>query len=504
MKLSLTQRLIVVFTALLIACCAGLSWLHLYYARNGELELTQRLSYKLAQHIVNHSQLVGETGLAPNRLNQLLSMLMVVNPSIEVYMLDADGGIVAHLAPPRRIKLKQVSLRPIRRYLAEHPLPILGDDPRHPERPSVFSVAPLTKDGRIRGYMYVVLLGDDHEALAARANAQHTLVALLGSACLVVLAGVLIGVTAFSWITRPLRDLTLAVQALEKEGANGFTRLSTVRPEAGQTAPADEINQLRGAFHRMSDRLAQQWRDLIKKDQQRREWMANISHDLRTPLTALHGQLETLAIKDGTLSAEDRNKYLRTALAQSQKVGKLAQELFELARLEYGGIRLAKESFQLSDLIQDVFEKFELAANARGVRLIAEFQPNLPCVEVDVALIERALTNLLENALRHTPVGKDIRVDVSCLHGQVRVDISDDGTGVPHSVKGDLFERPSALSNSHQPARGGLGLLIVKSIMQLHDGTVELIDSEHGGATFRLILPTSRQRPPLPTRPQSD
>ncbi len=491
MKLNLTQRLMAVFTVLLIACCMGLAWLHLHQARNGELQLTQRLSYRLAQHIADNSELIGDRGLAPAGLNKLLNMLMVVNPSIEVYLLDAQGGIVAHLAPPGRVMLKRVSLDPIQRYLTGRSFPILGDDPRHPERPNVFSAAPLKRGGRVEGYVYVVLLGEDHEALAARGDAQHALVFMLGSMSLVLLMGILAGVAAFSWVTKPLRDLTSAVQALEEEGVSGFVRLAGGAPDPDQPAPADEIGQLRNAFHRMANRLAMQWQELLNKDQQRRELVANISHDLRTPLTALHGYLETLALKDDSLSVHDRRKYLRTALAQSRKVGQLAQELFELARLEYGGIRLEKERFQLVDLIQDVFEKFELATQARGVRLAADFQQNLPSIEADVALIERVLTNLLDNAVRHSPDGGAIRVAVSCQHSQVWVEVSDDGTGVPGSLRGDLFERPSVFSASAQQPRGGLGLLIVKRIMQLHDGDVELIDSVSAtGATFRFVLPT--------------
>ena len=492
MTWNLTQRLMAVFTALLIACCMGLTWLHLYQTRQGELQLAQRLSYRLAQHIADNSELIGDRGLAPAGLSKLLSMLMVVNPSIEVYLLEADGRIAAHLAPPGRVKLQRVGLEPIRSYLAGQSLPILGDDPRHPERRNVFSVAPLRRDGHTEGYVYVVLLGEDHEALAARGDAQHARVIMLASMSLVLLMGVLVGVAAFSWVTRPLRDLTSDVQALEQDGVSGFVRLSRGGSGHEGSRSADEIDQLRNAFQRMAVRLAQQWHELTQKDQQRRELVANISHDLRTPLTALHGYLETLALKDEGLSTQDRRKYLRTALAQSRKVGQLAQELFELARLEYGGIRLEKERFQLADLIQDVFEKFELTAQTRGVRLDAQLPHDLPSIEADVALMERVLTNLLDNAMRHSPEGGAIRVAVNCENRQVSVAVSDEGAGVPSAMKDELFDRPSVFSPTAPQPRGGLGLLIVKRIMQLHDGDVELIDLEGAtGATFRCVLPTA-------------
>lgn len=119
--------------------------------------------------------------------------------------------------------------------------------------------------------------------------------------------------------------------------------------------------------------------ELTLQDQQRRELVANISHDLRTPLTSLHGYLETLRLKAGILDDEERRRYLDIALGQSRKVGRLAQELFELARLEYGVVKPEKENFALADLVQDVFQKFELAAG-RVSNNSPDIAPGLPIV----------------------------------------------------------------------------------------------------------------------------
>ena len=151
----------------------------------------------------------------------------------------------------------------------------------------------------------------------------------------------------------------------------------------------------------MAGRIGEQWRALTRRDRQRRELIANISHDLRTPLTSLHGYLETLSLKAETLDVAERRRYLAIALAQSTKVGKLAQELFELARLESGHVQPALEDIALVDIVQDVFQKFELAARW-GSRCAPRSRP-VPTVRGDVGMIERVLTNLLDNAVRHTP-----------------------------------------------------------------------------------------------------
>ncbi|MDE1999628.1 MAG: HAMP domain-containing histidine kinase [Burkholderiales bacterium] len=490
MKWNLTQRLIAVFAALLVTCCGVLTWIQFAQSEQTEQSLTQRLSYKLAQHIAANSELIGQKGLSPEGLKDLLHMLMVVNPSIEVYLLDMDGRVAAHLAPPGRVKLTHVSLQPVREYLRGAPLPILGDDPRHPEQPNVFSVAPLTQGGVTRGYVYVVLLGEDHAALAANNVAHRAWTSTLVALTLVLMGGVFAGVAAFRWVTRPLRDLTATVQEVERKGVEQLALSDALQQVESHHPEADEVGCLRSAFQSMSARLVLRWQALLKKDEQRREVVANISHDLRTPLMALHGYLETLAVKDQQLSAEERQRYLARALAQSRKVGRLAQELFELARLEYGGIRLEKERFLLTDLIQDVFQKFELVAQEKQVRLVANLPETVPSVEADLGLMERVLTNLLDNALRHSPNQGMVRVSVATRSGQVTVTVEDEGEGIPAERRQDLFHRPSVLSGNPPAQRGGLGLLIVQKIVQLHDGVVEFLDQQdRQGAAFMFALP---------------
>lgn len=148
-------------------------------------------------------------------------------------------------------------------------------------------------------------------------------------------------------------------------------------------------------------------------DQERRELIANVSHDLRTPLSSLDGYLETLLLKDAVLEPHERRRHLGIALDQSRKVGALSQSLFELARLEYGFVQPEPEFFSMVDLVQDVFEKFELRAEAQCVSLRAEFPPQVPPVHADLGMVERVLSNLLDNALRFTPSGGSVGVGLA-------------------------------------------------------------------------------------------
>ena len=484
-RLSLSQRLSIVFAALLLACCGASLWLQVRANVQHEQEVTQRLSLGLAAHIADNSALMAPSGLNDAAVKDLFDKLMAVNPSVEVYLLSMDGRIQAQAAPAGHLKRDRVDITPIRALLAGGRLPVLGDDPRSADGTrKVFSAAPLRIDGRDAGYVYVVLIGEDRDTVAAGLQAGRMWRYLLWSMSLVTGLGLLAGLIAFRLITRPLRRLTSAVQQFE---TGGLIALDSAVPALNEASSGGgEIATLGQVFTRMTQRIAEQWRELTLQDQQRRELFANISHDLRTPLTSLHGYLETLLLKADTLSADDRRRYLEIALGQSSKVGRLAQELFELARLEYGVVKPEMESFALPDLVQDVFQKFELAAEARGQRLVPDIAPGLPVVTADLGMIERVLTNLLDNAIRHSPEGGEIVVQLRAEGRGVRVEISDTGPGIPGDLRNKLFMRP--VFSTAGGRAGGLGLVIVKRILQLHDSEIELIQRERKGAVFSFSL----------------
>lgn len=481
-RASLSRRLSVVFAVLLLVCSAVSAWLQVSANGRHEQEVTQRLSLGLAAHIAGDTALMQGDGLNADAVHGLFDKLMAVNPSVEVYLLGVDGAIQAQAAPPGHLRRERVDLAPVRRLLAGAPLPILGDDPRGDGTPKVFSAAPLKVDGRDAGYVYVVLSGEDREALRANLSVDGVLRTTLWSMALVVLLGLLAGLAAFYWITRPLRRLTDAMRGFDAGSADTLAHPFAV-PPAHATG---EVATLAHAFAQLTQRIAEQWRELTAQDQQRRELFANISHDLRTPLTSLHGYLETLQMKADTLTPDERRRYLGIALGQSRKVGRLALELFELARLEYGVVKPDKERFALADLVQDVFQKFELAAEARRQRLVADIAPGLPVVTADLGMIERVLTNLLDNAIRHTPEGGEIVVNLQQGQEGVGVEVSDTGPGIPSELQPVIFTRPAFASSGSR--NGGLGLMIVRRILQLHDSDIRLVPRQGKGAVFAFQL----------------
>lgn len=483
---SLYSRIALTF-ALLILLFGGLcGGLDLIAAKNHQQEIIQRLSRGLAEHIASHWPLANANELDNRAVGELFHMLMVVNPSIEVYLLDSTGLILAHQAPPGRVQQQHVALTPIQAFLSGSPLPLRGDNPRNSQKQEIFSVTPLLKEGRNVGYLYIVLAGDEYQLLAADVWQGHVFKIGMWTGLGGLLLTLMVGLGLFAVITRRLNALTCTVAAFEEMNFDGGLHIC---PKISKSS--DEIGLLARTFEYMSKRIGSQMQQIKAQDELRREMVANVSHDLRTPLTSMQGYLETLLRKSNTLSPAEQQRYLEVAVRQSQRVSHLAHELFELAKLECEEVRPNYEQFFVQELIQDVVQKFELTANNRGIQIKACFLQDMPMVYADIAMIERVLTNLIDNALRHTPDGGKITLELEQIHKNVMVRISDTGSGIAEEHLANLFERSSPLRQSSGKTHGGggLGLLITKRILQLHDSTIEVL-SEGRGAMFTFNLPT--------------
>jgi signal transduction histidine kinase len=196
------------------------------------------------------------------------------------------------------------------------------------------------------------------------------------------------------------------------------------------------------------------------------------------------------------LSEVDRQRYLTRAIAQSTRVGELARQLLELARLESGVMELRIERFALPELVQDVIQKVELVAQARGYRMTTGFGPALPDVLADIGVIERVLTNLLDNATRHAPPGCEVRVEMRSGGTRVEVEVMDTGPGIPPALREGLFSLPTGLPSAHRPQGTGLGLVIVHRLLKQSGSDIRLLERPGFGAVFGFARTAATE--PLP------
>jgi signal transduction histidine kinase len=333
----------------------------------------------------------------------------------------------------------------------------------------------------------VILGGPQYDAAAHRLQ-NHLLVrgafTIVGIGIAVALAG---GFFVLITMTRRLRLLVNAMDAFRK---SQFRSLASV--QVGILNENDELDRVGHAYNAMVMHIHAQMEKIARSDALRRDLIAGVSHDLRTPLASLRGYLETLHIKEDSLTPQQRRQYLSIVSSQSERLHRLVEELFELAKLQDLEVRINLEPFSLSELVQDIVQKFTLIAKEKGLELRAKFMPNAPLMLGDISLIERLLDNLLENAIRHTSIGQ-IEVSITANEEFITLEVSDTGSGIAPEVLPHIFER-FYVDKTRGPSSGGsgLGLAIAKRIVELHGGDI-VVDSEISvGTRFKINWPAER------------
>ncbi len=448
-------------------------------------EVVQKLNRELAAHIVAEQPLIQDRKINRPALDHLFHQLMVINPSIELYLLDEQGAVLGYSAPEGKVKRTQVDLQPVRQFLADNArFPLKGDDPRNPDGRKVFSAASIMNQGDLQGYLYIVLGGEQYDHIAQMLGESY----ILDSALVVLLAALVAaltgGLVVFGLQTRRLRVLGNVMRQYTGKGRNS----SLLFRYPGNTK--DEIDVLGQQFNTMADKITSQIHELMQMDNVRREMVANISHDLRTPLTTMRGYLETLQLKNAELSIEEQQEYLKTALSHCQQLGRMVEELFELARLDSCESVVFSEPFSMCELVQDVTQKFQLRAREKSIQLNASLNPKAPLVHGDIAMMQRVLENLLENGLRHTSTGGSINIGVDVDSGNVVVQVTDTGCGIPAEDMPRIFERFYQREKIRSGSNGaGLGLAIVKRILELHNSVIHVSSKLEKGTTFSFRLP---------------
>jgi signal transduction histidine kinase len=364
--------------------------------------------------------------------------------------------------------------------------PLYGEDPARTLGQKVFSAAAIDPAHADKGYLYVVLGSHIHDAVAQRLEVGFITRQGLWLMTFGMAAALLLGIGSTLFLTRWLRLLAQTMQTFERGKI-----LQPVPHFAALERPGDEIDRLGQAYNAMVGEINAQLRELQNTDASRRELIANVSHDLRTPLAALRGYLETLLLKDTVLSIAERHNYLEVAVAQSERLTALVGELFELTKLEAADAKLNLESFQLAELAQDVVQKFALMAQSKQIELVADIVRDAPFVDGDIALLERVFENLLENALRHTAAGGRVTVCVRGRVDAVEVAITDTGSGIPEQDLPYVFDRFYRVdkSRSEQSGGAGLGLAIAKRVIELHGGCIDVASEAGQGTCFRFTLP---------------
>ena len=243
----------------------------------------------------------------------------------------------------------------------------------------------------------------------------------------------------------------------------------------------NELDKIGLVFNEMAETIEKNIEELKGVDNLRKELISNVSHDLRTPVASIQGYAETLLLKKDTVTKEEQQRYLETIVKSSERLKKLVSELFELSKLESNQIKPEMESFRIAELIYDIASKYRIISQKKGISINTVLSKDLPLVKADISLLERAMQNLIDNAIKFCDEGDTINIEVNTEDiEKVRIRISDSGHGIKQEDIPHIFER--YYKGGERADSTGLGLAIVKKIVELHQSKIN-VSSQFGKGT---------------------
>ncbi|MGY4831688.1 sensor histidine kinase [Sphaerotilaceae bacterium SBD11-9] len=492
LKLALT-----IFATGLVTALAVLATVVFAFQRFEHETTYQRATGFLHRVVALHDNLFELHERHPEEFTVFLKNLVLFEPDTQLYLLDTQGTVLASTGSVKLPPGFRVAMGPVRQAASPGMPYVMGDDPERMDADAVITAQPIrrptirTGDG-LAGYLYLVCHKEGLPASRWQLLRASFARPALGLIAAIVAFTTLLAALVIASVTRPLKRLTQAVDALSERGLQeGAAAAQPLLPAATR----DEFGQLTRAFDGMLSTLRRQWDALHRLDHFRREAVSNLSHDLRSPLTATTACLETLqAGWAGDPARGDDLRLAEVALRNTRNAARLVQSLGDLATLDEPAFQLRRERVDLHELLADIAARFAERAAQQGVLLSALHGDQPAAASVDVELFERAVANLVDNALKFCPAGAHITLTAEASGSQVvRVRVADTGRGIAAADLPHLFDRFYQARHGVAPATGeggkGLGLAIVKRIAELHGGQVGVTSTPEQGTEVVLTFP---------------
>jgi signal transduction histidine kinase len=447
-------------------------------------ESIQKTNKDLASRLVPEFQPIVDDNFDEEAIAQKLRELSGENPQFDFYLLSRQGMIKSFIQGQnngREPETPMVDIKPLNQFIAGEPLPILGMDPRNPNLLKPFSAANITIMGEEDCFIYVVLEGNQFTETADMIEDSYILRGSLIFIGTILLIGLAIGFFIFRMLTRRLDVIKRTVKDFERGELNKRIPIKS----------NDEITDLSLCFNRMADTVVESMNDMKKADKLRRDLVANVSHDLRNPLSSIQGYVETIQMKGEEITREELQRYLEPVLSNTKKLNRMIDDLFDLSKLDAENVTPNLEHISLAELVQDLVQQFTPIADQKNIE-IKTIYPENPHAQIyaDIGLLDRALSNLIDNAIQHTPEGGTVTIKSIQNGKDISLEISDSGTGIPESDIPHIFDRFYQVDKSRSNSSGaGLGLSIAQKILELHGAKITVQSLLNKGTTFKIMMP---------------
>lgn len=445
----------------------------------------ERLNRDVAAHIVRFMAPFNKRGVDPKGADAIFFHAMVTNPSAEVYLLDAAGHIDLAHDPDGLVRRRQVDLAPIRRYIQEGGRSyIKGDNPRNPNEQAIFSAAPVAREGRLQGYVYVILISSTYSSVMGMLRQSYVLQWGAGTILITLLAALIIGLVA---VYRQTRRLNYVIERVQQFREGDLDIRIQIKPNS-------ELAPLAETFNGMAETIKQNVEQLRTAEQVRRNLVATVSHDLRTPMASIYGYAQLLSTRP-SLSDLAKADYATIILQSTSNVMKLVDELFELSKLESQETKPHREPFVLAEVVMETYAKFQVIAQQKSLTFSCEDCQIPTLCFADVGMTERVLQNLVENAIHYAPTGSFVRIALRTAPTRLIVSVQNTVDTLTDPVRAYLLGQAPAVGSTERPTGVGLGLTIVRKLLSLHDTALRVAFTDKQTIKFTFSLPA--YQPPI-------
>ncbi|SDM02224.1 Signal transduction histidine kinase [Modicisalibacter muralis] len=476
---SLYARIALVYLTSLLLLSVATAWIAISQFNQLGREFQQRMEIDLAANLARVMQEPLRQGANSPAARQAARHITSINSSLSLYLLDENGRVVADYAQPSCGTADAVDVRTLETLLGDSPmLPVMTISPCS-HQAGVFSVARIHYGPTGEpGYLYADLNNAAQTSTFAMLRTSSITRTLVFSGLIALLVSGAIGLIWFGLLTRRFSALIATVRRFSK--GDYSQRAAPLRD--------DEIGHLARAFNDMAGTIDAQIQAMRETDRQRRELIANLSHDFRTPLTSLRGYAERL-LDSEPISSRERSRSIQAIMDNADRLTRLSQQLSTLSRLDAYDQPLQLAPFSLAELAHDIVGKFQHQAREAGVTLSIDCEPSLAWVSADLGLIDRVLSNLIDNALHATDSGGSVRLTARAEARGVKVTISDDGAGIAAEEVPLITQRFYRTASSRAQCEGsGLGLSIVREICERHDAPLQIRSQPGKGTEVSVVL----------------
>lgn len=486
-QIKLPQSILWKLSAFLVLAIFSAGIIQLIFSTKGWRDLVEEVeqqgNWNVAAEFALRIQPLVKDHLNQQELERFLATLTILHPRNEFLLLSADGEIVSSVPYRNDLVRKKIDTTPLRKALEpiSPQLPIYADDPFSDKDRKIFSVAPIVIEGK-DGFLYMPLMSASFELLVRKTGQFYLINSVLLGILISTIASITVGLLLSRHLRKRFLAMTSAISAFE---AGDYS-------QRAKDDSKDEIGDLSRSFNRMAETIVGNVEELKRKDRLRRELIANISHDLRGPVTSIIGYVETML--HSATNEEEQREYLSIIHENAQSQQDMVDDLFHLASLEANESKPRKDFSSLQHILKNVVESQKPSAEKKSQTLLLEVPAELPMVYVDPAMIQRVLNNLVSNSIRYTPKGGTISVAAQTHSDKVLCWVADNGIGIPEDELPFVFDS-FFRANQHRPedpGGTGLGLAIVKKLLLLH-GTDPQIESTVGVGTKTSFLLSTQE-----------